>query len=31
MMETLIIVLTLFGFIAVGMVIGEKLRKRRKK
>jgi hypothetical protein len=30
-MDTLIIVLTLFGFIVIGMVIGEKLRNRRKK
>jgi hypothetical protein len=30
-MDTLILVVTLFGFIAIGMVIGEKLRKRRKK
>jgi hypothetical protein len=30
-MDTLILVVTLFGFIAIGMVIGEKLRSRRKK
>ena len=29
-MDTLILVVTLFGFIAIGMVIGEKLRNRRK-
>jgi hypothetical protein len=30
-MDTLILVVTLFGFIAIGLVIGEKLRNRRKK
>ena len=30
-MDTLIIVVTLFGFILIGMKIGEVLRNRRKK
>ena len=30
-MDTLIIVVTLFGFILIGMKIGEVLRSRRKK
>jgi hypothetical protein len=30
-MDTLITVLTLFGFIAIGLVIGDKIRSRRKK
>jgi hypothetical protein len=30
-MDTLILVVTLFGFIAIGMIIGERIRSRRKK
>jgi hypothetical protein len=30
-MDTLIMVLTLFGFIAIGLVIGDKIRNRRRK
>ncbi len=30
-MDTLIAVITLFGFIAIGLVIGDKLRSRFKK
>jgi hypothetical protein len=30
-MDTLIIVVTLFGFVLIGMKIGETLRNRRKK
>ena len=31
LLNTLILVVTLFGFIAIGMVVGQKLRNRRKK
>jgi hypothetical protein len=31
LVDTLITVITLFGFIAIGLVIGDKLRNRRKK
>jgi hypothetical protein len=31
LVDTLIMVLTLFGFIAIGLVIGDKIRNRLKK